>query len=128
MSATEVAQWVVRILLAALFVGMGVAHFLPGPARGMGAIIPPSVKRLGIPTRAIVAITGVFEVAGGVGLLVEPVRFAAGLCLVVFLVAVFPANSYASQHPERFGRAAIPYWPRFAAQLALIALVMLAVV
>jgi uncharacterized membrane protein len=41
-------------------------------------------------------------------------------------VAVFPANAYASQHPEKFGRAAIPFWPRLVAQLALIALVLLA--
>jgi uncharacterized membrane protein len=42
------------------------------------------------------------------------------------LVAVFPANSFAARHPERFGRAAIPFWPRLAGQGALIALVLFA--
>ncbi len=55
-------------------------------------------------------------------------RFAAGIALVLFLVAVFPANAYAAEHPERFGRAAFPFWPRYAAQLVLILLVLLAVV
>ena len=33
---------------------------------------------------------------------------------------------YAAQHPEKFGRLAIPFWPRFVAQLVFIALVLVA--
>ena len=129
MPASELVQWIIRGALALVFVGMGIAHFLPGPARGMGAMIPPALKRPGLPSaRALVVFTGLCEIAGGVGLLLEPVRFAAGLALVVFLIAVFPANSYASQHPNKFGSAAIPFWPRYGAQLALIALVLAAIV
>ena len=51
---------------------------------------------------------------------------AAAIALVVFLIAVFPANAYASEHPEKFGRAAIPFWPRLLGQVALIALVLVA--
>ncbi len=43
-----------------------------------------------------------------------------------FLIAVFPANAYAAEHPEKFGRAAFPFWPRYLAQLGLIVLVTLA--
>ena len=53
-------------------------------------------------------------------------RWLAGAALVVFLIAVFPANAYAAAHPEKFGRAAFPFWPRYLAQLGLIVLVMLA--
>ena len=53
-------------------------------------------------------------------------RLAAAIALAVFLVAVFPANAYAARHPDRFGRLAIPFWPRLIAQLALIALVLVA--
>jgi uncharacterized membrane protein len=121
------AQLGVRILLALVFVGMGVNHFVPGPARTMAAIIPPSFRRPGIPSpTALVRITGICEIAGGIGLLLDPVRLAAGIALAVFLVAVFPANAYAARHRERFGRLAIPLVPRLAAQVAMIALVLLA--
>jgi uncharacterized membrane protein len=75
-----------------------------------------------------VAITGVCEIAGAAGLLVpwDGLRLAAGICLVVFLIAVFPANAYAARDPERFGRTALPFWPRLAGQVVVIALVLLA--
>lgn len=128
MPATELVQWIVRGALAAVFVFMGVSHFLPGPARAMGALIPPVLTRPGMPsTRALVALTGLCEIAGGVGLLLPATRLAAGLALIVFLIGVFPANAFAAAHPQKFGRAAIPFWPRFAAQLALIGLVLVAI-
>jgi uncharacterized membrane protein len=128
-SAFEVTQWVLRILLAALFIGMGIAHFLPKPARGMAAIIPPGMRGTGLLAPiALVRFTGLCEIAGGIGLLIPALHFVAGIALVFFLIAVFPANSYAAQHPEKFGRAAIPFWPRYLAQLALIALCILAAI
>lgn len=41
---------------------------------------------------AIVAITGVCEIAGGLGLLLARLRRWAGLLLAVYFIAVFPAN------------------------------------
>ncbi|MFT2751978.1 DoxX family membrane protein [Clavibacter sp. Sh2088] len=120
-------QLAVRILLALVFVVMGVNHFAPKAARVMAEIIPPSFHRPGVPSPlALVRFTGLCEIAGGVGLLVEPVRLAAGIALAVFLVAVFPANAHAARHPERFGRIAIPLVPRLVAQVVLIALVLFA--
>jgi uncharacterized membrane protein len=123
-----------RIALALLFAGMGISHFVPSVRRGMRAMIPPSLRRPGLPSPAVlVAFTGLCELAGAIGLVapwqlvgMEWVRWIAGVALVVFLIAVFPANAYAAEHPERFGRAAFPFWPRFAAQLVLILLVVLA--
>lgn len=124
-----VLQWVIRGVLAALFVGMGIMHFVPNVVRGMAAMIPPRIRFRGIASpRNLVYLTGACEIAGGIGLLVPATQFAAGMALVVFLVAVFPANSYAAEHPEKFGRAAIPFWPRFFAQLALIALCIVAAI
>ena len=40
----------------------------------------------------MVYLTGVAEIAGGIGLLVERFRRAAALGLIALLVAVFPAN------------------------------------
>jgi uncharacterized membrane protein len=117
------ASAAVTIALAVLFAGMGVTHFVPSVARGMAAIIPPRLKGTGLLSgKSIVRFTGVCEVAGGIGLLVPQAHVAAAIALIVFLVAVFPANAYAAQHPERFGRAAIPFWPRLAAQVVLIGL------
>lgn len=122
-------QEALRWLLAAAFVGMGISHFVPSVVRTMAAMIPPVLHRRGLPSpRTLVYFTGLCELAGGIGLVVPPVRLAAGIALIVFLVAVFPANAYAAEHPERFGRVAMPFWPRFAGQLGLVGLVGLALV
>lgn len=124
----QIAQLVVTIALAAVFIGMGINHFRPKPARIMAKMIPPFLRREGAlnPLR-LVYITGVCEIAGGVGLLVPPTRLAAVVALIVFLVAVFPANVHASQHPETFKSLAIPFWPRLAGQLAIIGLLVFTV-
>jgi len=122
-AALDVTRTIVLVLLVVLFVGMGVNHFRERPARTMAAMIPPSMRRTGVLSPMnLVYLTGVCEVAGGVGLAVPATRLVASVALIVFLVAVFPANAYASKHPERFGRAAIPFWPRLAGQAALIGL------
>lgn len=124
-----VVQLVLRILIALVFIGMGIAHFRPAAARGMAAMIPPSLKRGRLLSgKNLVGFTGVCEIAGGVGILVPGTAFVAGIALMLFLIAVFPANAYASQYPGKFGRAAVPFWPRFIAQLVFIAVILLAVV
>ena len=117
----ETLHLVVVFALAAMFVGMGILHFVPSAARGMSAIIPPAIKQR-VSGKTLVRFTGLCEIAGGIGLLVPVLRTWAAVALIVFLIAVFPANAYAARNPERFGRAAIPFWPRLLAQLALIAL------
>ncbi|TDW31145.1 putative membrane protein [Cryobacterium psychrophilum] len=122
-------QLTLRIALAVLFIGAGIAHFLPSVQRTMSAMIPPRIRRAGLASPInLVIFTGVCEILGGLGLLFPPTAFAAGLALVVFLAAVFPANAYAAGHRKRFGRIAIPLVPRLVAQLVLMALIVLAVV
>lgn len=124
----DLLQGVLRTVLMLAFVSMGVLHFLPGAQRTMAAIIPPRLRFGGLfrPINLVV-FTGLCEVFGGLGLLLPSTRLAAGIALTVFLLAVFPANVYAARNPERFGRLAIPFWPRLIAQLVLIALVLLSV-
>jgi uncharacterized membrane protein len=127
MAALAITAATLRVVLAAVFLVMGALHFVPAVARGMRAMIPPVFRRPPWPSPAILVVfTGVCELAGGVGLLIPGVRWAAGPALAVFLVAVFPANAYAATQPERFGRTAVPFWPRLAAQVVLIALVLFA--
>ena len=124
----ELLQSGTRIALAAVFIFMGTLHFVAGPARAMEQIIPPVLRRGGILSPLnLVRFTGACELAGGVGLLVPVTQFAAMVGLVLFLIAVFPANSYASEHPDRFGAIAIPFWPRYFAQLGLILVIVLSV-
>jgi uncharacterized membrane protein len=121
MALSDVLWQLLYGALALTFVGMGIVHFVPAPARGMARMIPPRMRGTGpLSPEALVAFTGVCEIAGGIGLLVPPLRVAAAIALAVFLVAVFPANAYAAQHPDRFGRAAIAFWPRLAGQVVLI--------
>ena len=125
----ETAQWIIRAALCLVFVGMGIMHFVPGPARAMARLIPPPLRG-GRPLTplGLVYFTGLCEIAGGIGIVVPFTREAAAVGLVLFLIAVFPANAYAAQHPDRFGAIAIPFWRRYFAQLELILLVILAAV
>jgi uncharacterized membrane protein len=84
------ARLVSRILLALLFLAAGTLHLLH-PEVFM-QIMPPWIPG----PMACVIISGIAELAGGIGLLVpaREVRRAAGWGLLALLVAVFPANVY----------------------------------
>jgi uncharacterized membrane protein len=123
--STTTVLSVLRIIVAVVFVIAGISHFVPSVQRTMAAMIPPRLRLRGLLTpRNLVILTGVCEIAGGIGLLVEATRVTSGVALAVFLVAVFPANAYAARHKDRFGAVAIPLVPRLIGQLALIGLVL----
>jgi uncharacterized membrane protein len=48
----------------------------------------------------LVTVTGVLELAGAAGLLYPPTRVAAAVGLFVLMLAMFPANVYASRMPN----------------------------
>lgn len=120
MAMFSTLQSALTVVLAVMFVGMGVLHFLPGPAKTMAAMIPRPFRGTRVTPGTLVAFTGVCEIAGGLGLLIPATRIAAVVCLIVFLIAVFPANAAAARRPERFGRLAVPFVPRLIGQLVLI--------
>jgi uncharacterized membrane protein len=75
-----------RWLLALFFTVAGILHFVfPDAYR---SVMP---AWLGWPA-ALVAISGVAESAGGLGLLWQPLRRSAGIGLLLLCVAVLPAN------------------------------------
>lgn len=82
--------------LALMFTMTGVAHFAPGMRRDMIAIVPPRLPRPAL----LVTVTGVLELVGAAGLLYPPTRVAAAWCLVALMLAMFPANVYASRMPN----------------------------
>ena len=71
--------------------------------------MPPKLRG---DAKRLVQISGVAEIAGGVGVLLPSPRRASGPGLVALLAAVFPANLYMARAPERFGK--IPRWALYA--------------
>jgi uncharacterized membrane protein len=95
-----------RRRIGLIFIGAGVNHFaLPGPYR---KIVPPG---FGDPAR-MVTISGIAEIAGGVGVLLPRTRRLAGLGLIALLAAVFPANLHMARNPKDFRR--VPGWALYA--------------
>lgn len=74
------------VFLAALFVFAGMMHFVYPAA--YAAVTPSWVP---LPFQAVY-LSGLAEIAGGIGLLPVRTRRAAGIGLVLLLIAVFPAN------------------------------------
>lgn len=109
-----------RALTALTFVVAGALHFVYPEA--YERIVPDQLPAHG----ALVAISGVAEIAGGVGLLLPRFRRSAGWGLVALLVAVFPANVNMALHPQTVGGGVEPWalWARAALQPALIAAVL----
>ena len=75
-----------RVLLAVGFIAAGLLH-----------LVAPRLYRPIMPTYLpahdlLIAISGVAEIAGGIGLLVPGLRRFAGWGLLLLLLAVFPAN------------------------------------
>lgn len=85
-SALPLAQRLLRPLTAASFVGVGVLHFTHDHLFVL--LMPPYLPW----HLELVWLSGVFEILGGVGLLVPRARRFASWGLLALLVAVFPAN------------------------------------
>ena len=96
-----------RSLLALFFIGAGVNHFVQ--PRPYEKIVPPWLQS---EAKRVVLLSGVAEIAGGVGVLVPGLRRLSGIGLIALLAAVFPSNLYMAQKPEHF--KAIPRWALYA--------------
>lgn len=92
------ARWTAAIAvgLAAMFALTGIAHFAPPMRRDLIAIVPPRLPAPGL----LVTVTGVLELLGAAGLLLPGTRTAAAGCLLLLMLAMFPANVYASRMPN----------------------------
>ncbi len=87
-----------RYVLSVGFIFVGVLHFVR--PEGFVAIVPPFLPA----HLELVYISGVFEILGGVGILVPRLRRYAIFGLIALVVAVFPANIYMFMHPEEFAK------------------------
>jgi uncharacterized membrane protein len=107
-----------RLALVLFFVLAGIAHLI-APAPYL-AIMPASIPW----PAAMVMISGIAEIVGGVGLLFASTRRAAGAWLIALLIAVFPANVNAISTGMAVAGYAVPawmLWARLPLQLVLLA-------
>ena len=121
LGVTRLRDWAAstRVGLAVMFCFTAAAHF-NGMRPDLVAMVPPSIPNPGL----MVTITGLCEIFGAIGLLVPRTRRIAGWALIVFLVAVLPANIHAAQAGITLrGAPATPIMPRVALQILFIFLI-----
>lgn len=109
---------IARVAMSVAMIGVGALHFVsPDPFVKM---IPASFPA----HLALVYVSGLAEIAGGVGLLIPRLRRAASWGLIALYVAVFPANVNMALHGIPLGDYHAPpfvLWARLPFQLVFIA-------
>ena len=108
----ETSRLILRIVLAAAYIGAGIAHLrFPAPFL---SITPDWVPR----PELVIAATGVAEILGATALVAIPrLRRTAAICLALYAVCVYPANiRHAADAISVHGPSA--WWPYHAPRLA----------
>jgi uncharacterized membrane protein len=109
---------ILRGVLAVAIIIVGITHFIRPDQ--YASIVPPQLPH----PIALVYISGVFEILGGIGLLIPFLSVAAAWGLIALFVAVFPANinqAINSIPIEGIPHHPILYWFRLPFQAVLIA-------
>ena len=86
-----------RVGVSLFFAFAGLGHFLQTAA--MAEMLPPAV-----PYRTeLIYLTGVLELVGAIGIWVPRLTRLTGLCLIVMLIGLLPANIYSAFAQVKFG-------------------------
>jgi uncharacterized membrane protein len=86
-----------RVGLTLFFLFTALGHFIR--TEEMAEMVPPP-----IPYRSgLIYLTGVFELLGAVGVWVPRLMRLTGLCLILMLIAILPANIYSAVQRVDFG-------------------------
>lgn len=108
----------VRVGLALMLLFTATAHFT-SMRHDLARMIPDFVPY----PMTVVYLTGICEVLGAIGLLVSRVRRLAGMALIIFFIAVLPANVHAANAGVTLrGEPATPLVFRIPMQLLFIGL------
>lgn len=116
-SASTQRKEILRVILSVSLIIVGITHFLK--PEQYARIVPPI-----FPPFASVYISGLFEILGGIGLMIPLLRVAAAWGLIALFIAVFPANIYMALHNiklEGIPQNQLLYWARLPLQAVLIA-------
>lgn len=106
-----------RAALACMLLLTASGRCLPKIRAELIAMVPPQLPQPGL----IVTVTGILELAGALGLLLEPTHRAAGMALVLMFLVMFPANVYAAKkHLTLQGREVPGLVPRTLMQILFI--------
>lgn len=85
-------------VVSTFFIGAGILHFVL--LDFFSSIVPPYFSN----PDALVKISGVFEILGGLGMLNPRTRKWAGWGLIALCIAVLPANIHMALNPEQFNQ------------------------
>jgi uncharacterized membrane protein len=103
-----------RFALAVMFVFTAISHFHPRTRGDLVRMVPPMFPEPAL----LVTVTGVFELAGAIGLLMPQLVVPAAYCLMALLAAMVPANIHAARAGLMIaGRRASPLVWRLPLQL-----------
>jgi uncharacterized membrane protein len=86
-----------RVGLSCFFVFTAIGHFIR--TEEMSAMLPPIVPY----RRGIIYLTGALELLGAIGIWVAPLMRLTGICLILMLIGIFPANIYSALNHVAFG-------------------------
>jgi uncharacterized membrane protein len=109
---------ILRGVLSIAIMIVGITHFIRPDQ--YARIVPPQLPH----PVGLVYISGVFEILGGIGLLIPLVSVAAAWGLIALFIAVFPANIYQAMNSipiEGIPHHPVLYWIRLPFQAVLIA-------
>jgi uncharacterized membrane protein len=99
-----ISRWVLTVFMVAA----GINHFAsPEPYVGM---VPPQLPA----PWALVYVSGVAEILGGLGLILPATRRLAAWGLIALLIAVFPANLNMAMNHLPLGARHVPAWALWA--------------
>jgi len=102
------AKVIFRWLFTVIMVGAGLNHFL-SPATYI-AMMPEALPA----HRELVYLSGIAEIAGGLGLILPATRKLAAWGLILLFLAVFPANLNMALNGLPLGDSQIPAWALWA--------------
>ncbi|MBA2734276.1 MAG: DoxX family membrane protein [Acidobacteria bacterium] len=103
-ASSRQAMTILRFLLSLFFVIAGAMHFLSPQAYMQ--IMPPFLPS----PLFLIYLSGVCEIAGGIGVLLPRSRRIAGYGLIALLIAVFPANIYMAVNHLGVSGTPLPDW------------------
>ncbi len=111
------ARKIIRMLVALAYLVAGVAHL-----RAPGGFLQITPAWVSFP-EAVVALTGVAEIAGSIGLMIPRLRYAAGVGLALYALCVWPANVNHALNDIAIGGRDLSWWyhgPRLVLQPVII--------